>query len=54
MGRKVKLIDGKEALTDSQMDSFDDVQCEEYYWNDAEQYELDQLTGDFENDVYFN
>ena len=54
MGRKVKIVGGEEVLTESQMDSFDDIQCEEYYRSDADEYELNQLMGDYENDVYFD
>jgi hypothetical protein len=49
--RKVKLSGTEEVLTDEQLDSFDEPQ--ETYWDDSEQYELDQLIGDFDNDVYF-
>jgi hypothetical protein len=50
--RKVKIIGSEEVLTESQMDSFDEPQ--ETYWDDSEQYEMDQLIGDnYDNDVYF-
>jgi hypothetical protein len=57
MSKKVRMhrkdeMNSEQLLTKNQMEAFDDVETESY-WNDAEQYELDQLTGDM-NDVYFD
>jgi len=36
------------------MDDFDDYSCEEFYWNDAEEWEKDQLVQDQDQDCFLD